>query len=324
MQKHFAIENSASFPQLLYPTHPLSSFLDLLEHERAQEEAVLRERLSTWSLRRLCEEGYAITDLSAYWVEKKRSQKAHKTISFQLGPGVVLPENRFENGTQVLISRFDPLKEKPVRGSVVSKGTSHLRVGVDNEEFEPDGAWRIDVGGSASVYDRMAHAVKGLGNVPVTGGGDVNEDVICTGTHLADVLLAGFSQENSVPTSTSSPGIFRNDMRIASWAARYMRPKPLVMEGDPPLEGLNDTQRRAMAMMVGERFSLIQGPPGTGKTKTIIETVKLLKVCAFCLSLPNVHSLFHRVILPFRTRYSSAPTPTSPWTISSKVWPQRN
>ncbi|KAG1744696.1 uncharacterized protein EDB91DRAFT_1123918 [Suillus paluster] len=31
---------------------------------------------------------------------------------------------------------------------------------------------------------------------------------------------------------------------------------------------------QAIAMMIGERITLVQGPPGTGKTKTIIEAEK--------------------------------------------------
>lgn len=72
-------------------------------------------------------------------------------------------------------------------------------------------------------------------------------------------------------------GAFADNCLIRSWAERYRRPNPVVVEGDPDLSGLNASQVRAVATMVGERISLVQGPPGTGKTKTIVETVKLLK-----------------------------------------------
>ncbi|KAK1220440.1 hypothetical protein PQX77_016821 [Marasmius sp. AFHP31] len=80
----------------------------------------------------------------------------------------------------------------------------------------------------------------------------------------------------TLPTSNTS-GVFQNNMLIHSWATRYSRPNPVVVEGDPPLDGMNESQIRAMAMMIGERISLVQGPPGTGKTKTIIEAIRLLK-----------------------------------------------
>lgn len=72
-------------------------------------------------------------------------------------------------------------------------------------------------------------------------------------------------------------GTFADDQRIQSWARRYAMSPPLVMEGDPPLVGLNESQVKAVACMVGNRVSLVQGPPGTGKTKTILHTLLLLK-----------------------------------------------
>ena len=48
-------------------------------------------------------------------------------------------------------------------------------------------------------------------------------------------------------------------MRIMSWARRYSKEKPIIIEGDPDLGALNSSQLRAVAMMVGERISLIQG-----------------------------------------------------------------
>jgi len=54
-------------------------------------------------------------------------------------------------------------------------------------------------------------------------------------------------------------GLFKDDMRIHSWAERYSLDDPLVMEGDPDLSHLNQSQIKAMATMVGKRISLVQG-----------------------------------------------------------------
>ncbi|KAE8231934.1 hypothetical protein CF326_g3040 [Tilletia indica] len=70
---------------------------------------------------------------------------------------------------------------------------------------------------------------------------------------------------------------FDADCRIHSWARRHDRDHPLVIDGDPDLDGMNASQVRAVAMMLRNRVSLVQGPPGTGKTRTIVETIKLLK-----------------------------------------------
>jgi hypothetical protein len=66
----------------------------MLEAEQQEDEAVLKERLSTWSLTRLQEEGYCLTGLTAYWLEE--NQFGRPVASFLLGPGIALPEHRFE------------------------------------------------------------------------------------------------------------------------------------------------------------------------------------------------------------------------------------
>ena len=74
----------------------------------------------------------------------------------------------------------------------------------------------------------------------------------------------------------NADGLFANDQRIRSWYERYARDDPIRMDGDPDL-GLNPSQLQAVAMMLKERVSLVQGPPGTGKTRTLVQTVSLLK-----------------------------------------------
>ena len=79
------------------------------------------------------------------------------------------------------------------------------------------------------------------------------------------------------PHAHSAPrGILARDQMIQSWTRRYRSLQSLPIEGDPDIP-LNQSQLRAMAMMLSERVSLVQGPPGTGKTRVIVETIKLLK-----------------------------------------------
>ncbi|KAF9265736.1 P-loop containing nucleoside triphosphate hydrolase protein [Marasmius fiardii PR-910] len=300
-------------------------FIPLLRDEQNEEEHVLRERLSTWPLAKLKEEGYTLTGLSAYW--QKETRFGRPVASFLLGPGLALPEHKLLNGNQILLSRIDPLKEEPTHGSVISSTASQLSISF-NDPVDLDAAengWRIDLGQSQYIFDLMKEAVCAFNQdvtvqeatQPTSEGYD--RQFILHGTHLRDVLLRSFvpsdhphshrplqspddrdyvdqcvidhgykhglldSQEDvegeskaNLPESNSS-GVFQDNMLIHSWAARYSKPNPVVVEGDPLLDGLNESQKRAMAMMIGERISLVQGPPGTGKTKTIIETVKLLK-----------------------------------------------
>jgi len=69
-----------------------SRFLPLLELEQVEEEKEVRERLAKWPVKRLCDQGYCITGMSAFWLDSKFGNVA----TFGLGPGVVLPDNKFE------------------------------------------------------------------------------------------------------------------------------------------------------------------------------------------------------------------------------------
>jgi hypothetical protein len=71
------------------------SFIPMLEAEREEDDAVIKERLSSWSLKKLQDEGYCITDLSASWLKEQRYGKP--VAAFCLGHGIVLPpHHRFE------------------------------------------------------------------------------------------------------------------------------------------------------------------------------------------------------------------------------------
>ncbi|KAF9074542.1 P-loop containing nucleoside triphosphate hydrolase protein [Rhodocollybia butyracea] len=277
--------------------------------------------------------------------------------SFSLGPGLHLPEHKFANGTRVLLSRIDPLKEEP----------SHRSFELDLPSHTSDSSgWRLDLTQSDYVFELMRKSIDSFASdvqdqedagiflpppVPGRYANQREREYILDGTHLRNILLRSFepseglqahtalqepddvdyvernvlehgylpehissSPSKSLPTAgfrvedeKSSPGfaaldgnngVFSDNMLIHSWATRYSNPNPVVIEGDPEfkeLDRMNESQKRAMAMMIGQKISLIQGvstflvdfifpsnhakqPPGTGKTLTIISTVKLLKI----------------------------------------------
>lgn len=79
---------------------------------------------------------------------------------------------------------------------------------------------------------------------------------------LSTLPTGGFQVHNSESLLDDNHGVFYDNMLIRSWASRYSRPNPVIVEGDPQFEELsrmNETQIRAMAMMLGERISLVQG-----------------------------------------------------------------
>jgi hypothetical protein len=135
------------------------SFLPLIEAEQQEEEALIKERLSTWSIQRLKSEGYCIAGMSAFWLQDRYFGR--DVAAFSLGPGIHLPYHRFEyvvlrimhmcelmlfysNGMQVLVTHLDPLTETPHRGRVTALTPTQIRVSFQErfELNEPGGSWR--------------------------------------------------------------------------------------------------------------------------------------------------------------------------------------
>ena len=169
-------------------------------------------------------------------------------------------------------------------------------VGMSFDRIAPHWLGRLDIWQSSIAYKRMREAVGFLNNdpdkVPVHHGyEDSDREVMQRGTFLRDILLRSYAPKESTedrdkefsPDKDTSPeieivatqdeladtsqesllppldGLFKQDARIQSWAKRYSEPDPLVIEGDPVLQGLNETQVRAIAMMLNNRLTLVQG-----------------------------------------------------------------
>ena len=175
----------------------------------------------------------------------------------------------------MLISRLDPLTESIHTGSVLSRSPTQLRVCFPNHFQLDEGTWRLDLGRPNLIYDRMRMAISQLESDPVETMKIVPSgasQIILEGSELRDVILRSFmpganseskgrEDAGAVPADSkfAFDGAFKDDQRIMSWARRYSQPNPIVLDGDPSLDGLNVSQKKAMAMMIGQRFSLIQG-----------------------------------------------------------------
>lgn len=162
-----------------------------------------------------------------------------------------------------------------------------LKISFEEKFDVAKGAWRLDLGRSNIIYERMRTAIAHLNHDMAKqensdASATPNREMIYHGTHLRDVILRSFSPkaasnpehmqeaddvdyvshdllEHSSRKTGDHGGAFKDDMRIQSWARRYSALNPVRVEGDPVLEGMNATQIRAAAMMIGERVSLVQG-----------------------------------------------------------------
>ena len=195
------------------------------------------------------------------------------------------------------MSRVDPLKEQPWKGSVIARTDSQIHVTFP-EHFDDlsDGTWRLDLGRPNLMYERIRTAISHFMHDPkaimAQDSSGSSDQFILQGTELREALLRSFhsppvlpeanaekelkmlkesmevdiSSEGTVADANSAPefpfedmGAFKDDQRIVSWVRRYSRPDPIVMDSDPPLANLNASQKRAMAAMIGRKISLIQG-----------------------------------------------------------------
>ena len=143
-----------------------NSFLPLIEAEQEEADKLVTERLSTWTLERQKREGYCITGLYAFWMKEKHF--GLPVVKFRLCPGNMrdksLPDHAFEYvispilstvvvlvlwilislsiRSQILVSRLDPLKEEPYRGTLVKYTPYDLEVAFEESFDVSEGVWR--------------------------------------------------------------------------------------------------------------------------------------------------------------------------------------
>ncbi|KAG8962067.1 hypothetical protein FRC05_005536 [Tulasnella sp. 425] len=269
-----------------------SKFLPLIHLEQLASDAVLKERVEEWSEERQIEEGYRIVGVSGFWQTATFFGRPVAVLS--LGPGEKFGWNRFERGHQVQFSASSQDQEEelePQLGSIIEVSDTKLKITFE-EKFDlvsyDHAMIRLDLWSSDIAAQRMVEAVRSL-NVDLASTNNApnaseSREPILQGTFLRDVLLQGPRDPSNEASSVepqnlaiTQPGAFSDDRLIQSWAQRHIQASPITVPGDPILKDLNESQVKAMALMIGNKISLIQGPPGTGKTRTIAETVKILK-----------------------------------------------
>lgn len=137
---------------------------------------------------------------------------------------------------------------------------------------------RLDLWSSDISSQRMLQAIESLNLDPAMQETKSigRKEMILQGTRLRDQLLKSFDQDlefdealaaqeerltgqQTIPLlRDTEAGAFAGNQIIQSWATRYQESNPIVIDGDPVI-GLNESQVKAMAMMIGKRLSLVQG-----------------------------------------------------------------
>lgn len=271
-------------------------WLEILSHERAAAEEAIQLRRQ-WPIGKLVQTGYAVDDLLAYWQGSSSKHFGNRVATFKLIGSQPLPWNRFRPGdnveveseemrmersgenaqegfgetfedVQVKVENVDGLdattqelkiEKEVLKATVLEKGARHIKLFFEGEaqktDLEASSSWRLYQLHNDIAEVRIDEALQSLdhdvdflerANVP-------GKELVLAGSKISDVLL-----DMEPPMERDTSNSFDGDMRIKSWMERYARDNPLIMEGDPEL-GLNQSQMKAVAMMLKERVSLVQG-----------------------------------------------------------------
>ncbi len=213
-------------------------FTRLIAWELEDEMLAVEERLQKWNRNRLVENGITLFDLEGRndgWLFGERIVKLFTR-------GEALPHHRFRHGDIVTLSRKNPLKEKTIEGTVLSRSRKFIRIVVNEQPAKiRQDTWRLDRGANRIAHDRMVGALEAL-----------------------------FSDENSTLLRELFYGQVRDMESSSSRPANLGGIQKRLQAQSKHTGELNSSQASAFSNAMEYRLSLIQGPPGTGKTHTAV------------------------------------------------------
>ena len=210
------------------------AYLNLIGWELEDELATTEKRLREWPDGRLAANGIALFNLVAKtdgWLFGQRIVKLLRRDRQAFGM------HRFRQGDIVMLSRHNPLSEKPVEAIVSNRTRFFIRIVLPEAPTDlRRGTWRMDRGANKVAHDRMRDALNSI-----------------------------FEEEGGVPLRDLLLGLVHDPAGTASLIPelKVARSRPTSLAPD-----LNKAQREAALAALERRLTLIQGPPGTGKTHT--------------------------------------------------------
>ena len=136
------------------------AYLKLIRWELEDELAMTEERLKNWSEKRLRANGIALFGLIAKtdgWLFGQRIIKLRPSASSDFG------SHKFRQGDIVMLSRSNPLNEKPIEAIVSNRSRGSISIVLpESPKGLRKGTWRMDRGANRIAFDRMRDALNSI------------------------------------------------------------------------------------------------------------------------------------------------------------------
>lgn len=248
-----------------------SKFLDGIQHEREQDIELTEKILSTFSLNKLVQNGYAINNLL---LENIKTGLAGKFYVELIPDTAIMPEIK-ENDIKV----GDIVIIKSSTSSGKKKSASHKHRGKDKAKNKGnDNVTEEDISYSGVIYKISSTFIV------IT----IDEQLEIDTTKLFSLNRLHIVKTTNVITYKRMESTMRKLAEFNETPSNHIMQ---LLLGDSSLNtiktsninsfynsNLNDSQKEAVNFAVNNELSIIHGPPGTGKTHTLIEIIlQLLK-----------------------------------------------
>ena len=281
--------------------------------EFEEEREQFKERLESWPLSRLKNEGYCLSDVRARYegtigrdalvrvLRPRRDLPKNTPLGEELpfhrisvGDMVILSDNEVERVTlediNVYGSEEGTSSSSSIVGIVASRQMFYLTIAIPEDDLgdvlrdgENGRRLRIDLSANTVAYDRAISALEAFsepGGMPGLERSKMNDS---RGGNKKSGGGGGDSNKDSNKLSQTAYQTFQRSLLgfVSSSSVDSLASTPISWKNDQRIDqamssyakNLNPSQRKAVKAAMQNTLTLWRGPPGTGKTRTLVALI---------------------------------------------------
>jgi regulator of nonsense transcripts 1 len=274
--------------------------------EFEEEREQFKERLESWPLSRLKNEGYCLSDVRARYegtigrdalvrvLRPRRDLPKNTPLGEELpfhrisvGDMVILSDNEVERVTlediNVYGSEEGTSSSSSIVGIVASRQMFYLTIAIPEDDLgdvlrdgENGRRLRIDLSANTVAYDRAISALEAFsepGGMPGLERSKMNDS-------------SGGNKKSGGDSNKLSQTAYQTFQRsllgfVSSSSVNSLASTPISWKNDQRIDqamssyakNLNPSQRKAVKAAMQNTLTLWRGPPGTGKTRTLVALI---------------------------------------------------